>query len=270
MSKRAKWNRENDRFRTAPVFVQYYMGSPKNAAEGNESALVLVHPLPPLLIWVEVATQGKLIQAARALPLALFLLPWAATAQTSSPQTSSPQTIPPPLQTVGDHWNLFLGETFSPLSAGATVFNSLFSQATNSDPRYGKDGIAFAQRIGASAADIAAQNLFGDFAIASALHEDPRYIRKGEGYTKWQRFTYAVSRAVLIRTSSGRRSFNWDNFLGSAMSTGFSNLYYPPPSRTGGAMLIHFATDVADNGFVNLAPEFWPDFKRKFFGHHRR
>jgi hypothetical protein len=35
-------------------------------------------------------------------------------------------------------------------------------------------------------------------------------------------------------------------------------------------MLIHFGTSFADNGFVNLAPEFWPDFRRKVFGrfHH--
>ena len=31
-------------------------------------------------------------------------------------------------------------------------------------------------------------------------------------------------------------------------------------------MLMHFWTDVADNGFVNLAPEFWPDFKGKYLG----
>jgi hypothetical protein len=218
-------------------------------------------------------TQGKFLtaqlsRAARwllASPLSLVLLPALATAQAYSLQSP-----PPPLQTAADHWKLFVDETFSPLSAGATVFNSLFSQATNSDPSYGKDGTALAQRIGASAADIAAQNLFGDFAVASLFHEDPRYLRKGEDYSKWQRFTYAISRAVIIRTSSGGTSFNWDNFLGSAMGTGFSNLYYPPSSRTGGAMLIHFATDIADNGFVNLAPEFWPDFKRKFFGHHHR
>ena len=50
----------------------------------------------------------------------------------------------------------------------------------------------------------------------------------------------------------------------------FSNVYYPAASRNGNAMLMHFWTDVADNGFVNLAPEFWPDFKRRVFGHWMR
>jgi hypothetical protein len=82
------------------------------------------------------------------------------------------------------------------------------------------------------------------------------------------RFAYAVSRAVVIRTDAGGRSFNWSNVLGTAMSAGLSNAYYPPPSRTGGAMMIHFATSVAGAGFANLAPEFWPDFKKKVFKRH--
>jgi hypothetical protein len=81
------------------------------------------------------------------------------------------------------------------------------------------------------------------------------------------RMGYAISRALVIRKDSGGNTFNFDNILGSAASSGFSNIYYPAASRNGSAMLMHFWTDVADNGFVNLAPEFWPDFKRKVFGH---
>jgi hypothetical protein len=178
------------------------------------------------------------------------------------------QEPPPPLRTVQQHWSLFINETLSPISAAGTVFNAGFSQLTNSDPRYGAGRTAFAQRIGASAADIATQNFFGDFVVASALHEDPRYFRLGEQYSFWHRFRYALTHAAVIRTDSGHTTFNWDNFLGSALSTGLSNAYYPSPSRTSGAMLIHFGTDIADNGFVNLAPEFWPDFHRKFFSRH--
>jgi len=58
-------------------------------------------------------------------------------------------------------------------------------------------------------------------------------------------------------------SFNWSNVLGTAMSAGLSKAYYPPPSRTGGAMILHFTTSVAGAGLANLAPEFWPDFKQK-------
>jgi hypothetical protein len=186
------------------------------------------------------------------------------------PQTEggSPQVpVIAPLSTSGK-WHNFLAETVSPLTLGGGVFNAGLSHLTNSDPRYGTNSVAFAQRFGASVADIATQNFFGDFLLASAFHEDPRYVRKGAPYSKLSRFAYAVSRAVVIRTDAGGRSFNWSNVLGTAMSAGLSNAYYPPPSRTGGAMMIHFATSVAGAGFANLAPEFWPDFKKKVFKRH--
>lgn len=188
----------------------------------------------------------------------------------SAPSAPLPDQPPPPLRTTRDRWNLFVHETVSPLSFGGAAFNAVFSQATDTDPRYGADAGAFAERFGASLADIASENFFGDFLVASAFREDPRYVRKGEGHSFLYRTGYAISRAVVIRKDSGGNQFNFDNVLGSAMSAGFSNLYYPAPSRTRGAILMHFWIDVADNGFVNLAPEFWPDFRRKVLRLHRR
>src|SRR5215471_10395656 len=99
----------------------------------------------------------------------------------------------------------------------------LFSQLTQTDPRYGKGSLAFAKRCGASMADIVTENFFGDFVVASAFHEDPRYRRKGPGRSLVYRAGYAISRALVIRKDTGGNSFNFDNVLGSALSTGFSN-----------------------------------------------
>jgi hypothetical protein len=168
-----------------------------------------------------------------------------------------------PFRTTREYWTNFVHETVSPLTLGGGTFNAAFSQVTNTDPKYGVNGVAFGKRFGASIADIASQNFFGDFAVASAFHEDPRYFRKGEGYSLKYRAGYAISRALVIRNDNGRNTFNFDNVFGSALSAAFSNLYYPAASRTSSATLMHFLIDVADNGFVNLAPEFWPDFRRK-------
>jgi len=183
-------------------------------------------------------------------------------AEPAAAPVSDPEAEPS-IRTARGKWNNFVAETVSPLTLGAGTFNAFFSQETQTDPQYGRGGVAFAKRWSASVGDIVSQNFFGDFAVASAFHEDPRYHRMGEGHSMFRRFAYAVTRAVVIRKDSGGNTFNFDNVLGSAMSTGFSNLYYPSPSRTRNAMLIHFGTDIADNGFVNLAPEFWPDFRRK-------
>jgi hypothetical protein len=194
-------------------------------------------------------------------------------------QAVSPGTIPNQVMLDADATSLrstrakfdnFRKETVGPLTWGGGAFNALFSQVTDTDPKYGVNRVALGKRFGASLADIASENFFGDFVVASALHEDPRYRRMGEGHSFWHRFGYALSRAVVVRKDNGTgNTFNFDNVLGSAASSAFSNIYYPPASRTRGAFLMHFWTDVADYGFVNLAPEFWPDFKRKVFGREK-
>ncbi len=175
-----------------------------------------------------------------------------------------------PIVTTREKWNNFVHETVSVLTLGGGTFNAVFSQVTHTDPKYGGDAGAFAERFGASMADIGTQNFFGDFVIASTFHEDPRYFRMGSGHSFWTRVGYAIDRAVIIRKDSGGETFNFDNVCGSALSTGFSNLYYPPESRTGKAMFMNWGIDVADNGFVNLAPELWPDFRDKILRRHHR
>lgn len=155
-----------------------------------------------------------------------------------------------------------------PLNSGRGVLQRRFGAHHQTDPKYGTDSKAFASQFGASFADIATQNFFGDFVLASAFHEDPRYSRRGPPYRFWSRFGYAVSRSVIIRTDSGGESFNWSNVLGSAMSAGLSNAYYPPASRSSRATVLHFALATVGAGLGNLAPEFWPDFKKKVFKRH--
>jgi hypothetical protein len=188
--------------------------------------------------------------------------------QATTVQADSANSLFGAMDTTTEKWQHFVHETFSPLVGGAVAFDASFSQITQTDPKYGVNHVAYAERFGATAADIVTQNFFGDFVVASAFHEDSRYFRKGPGHNMLYRVGYAISRAVVIRKDTGGNTFNFDNVLGSAMSTGFSNIYYPPASRTGHAILMHYWIDVADNGFVNLGPEFWPDFRRKILRRH--
>ena len=164
-----------------------------------------------------------------------------------------------------EKWDLFVGETVSPLTLGATGFNTTVSQLTHSAPLYGrrpwKNG-AFAKRAGASLGDIVSQNFFGDFLLASAIHEDTRYVRMGRSRKLWPRIGYAISRSVITRTDAGDPTFNFANVLGSAMSAGLSNAYYPPVSRTTSVSLTNLGTGVAGSGLANLMPELGPDVGR--------
>ena len=192
----------------------------------------------------------------RAFGILLTLTP-AVLAQTVDTSLASPAPAEP---SVSEKWNHFQTETFAPFTLGAAVFNSAISQASDSAPRYGKGLNAYPDRFGAEAGDIITQNFFGDFLLASAFHEDTRYVRRGPAYKFWPRLTYAISRSLVTHTDAGSLTFNWSNVLGTAVSAGLSNAYYPPASRTAVTTLSNWGTSVAGAGFANLLPEFWPDF----------
>jgi hypothetical protein len=162
---------------------------------------------------------------------------------------------------VAEKWNMFADETFAPLTLGAGAFNAAISQFTNSTPRYGADLFpGYPERFGSAVGDIVSQNFFGDFLLASAFHEDTRYIRRGPDHKLWARVGYAISRSVITHSDTGEVTFNASNVLGTAMSAALSNAYYPPASRTAGAASINWATSVGGSGLAHLLPEFWPDF----------
>jgi hypothetical protein len=169
-------------------------------------------------------------------------------------------TLPAP--SVSEKWKFFVEETVTPFTLVAASLDATASQLTRSAPLYGKHfwpTNAFPKRFGATVGDDVSQNFFSDFLLASMLHEDTRYVRKGPSRKVWPRIGYAISRAVITRTDAGAATFNWANVGGCAMSAGLSNAYYPPVSRTVSDSLTNWGTNVAGAGLTNLMPEFGPD-----------
>lgn len=194
-----------------------------------------------------------------------FLLTCACAQDALLPDTStqSQTVLTPP--SVSEKWKFFLDETVTPLTLVAASLDATASQLTRSAPLYGKHPWkhgAFPKRFGATVGDDTTQNFFADFLLASAFHQDTRYIRMGPTRKIWARVGYAISRAVITRTDGGDPTFNSANVLGCAMSAGLSNAYYPPVSRTASVSMTNWGTNVAGAGLTNLAPEFGPDVSR--------
>jgi hypothetical protein len=190
--------------------------------------------------------------------LAQNALPPDSATQTTATQTTA--ALPPP--SLSEKWNLFVSETVTPLTLADATPNAIASQLARFAPLYGKRfwrRDAFLKRLGATVADEASENFFSDFVLASALHEDTRYIRRGPSHKIWPRIGYAISRAVVARTDSGDATFNWARVVGSAMSAGLSNAYYPPASRTASVSSLNWGTNIAGAGLANLMPEFKSD-----------
>jgi hypothetical protein len=177
-----------------------------------------------------------------------------------------PQAKVAPL-TVKQKFNLFARETFDPGTAVGAAAGAAISQINNGNPKYGYGAGAYGQRFGAALADIATQNFFSDAVLASLLHEDPRYFRRGPEFGLWYRVGYALSRIVVTRTDAGKNRFNYSGILGMSMGIGLSNAYYPDSSVNGEEVASRFGTSIVANALANLLPEFWPDVHQKFFHH---
>jgi hypothetical protein len=186
----------------------------------------------------------------------------AVTPDALAPNPAVPGTTVLSAPSVSEKWDFFVSETATPLSLVGVVANATTSQLTRSAPLYGKHFFrkdAFLKRAGATLGDTVSENFFSDFVLASAFHEDTRFVRRGPSHKLGRRIGYAISRAVITRTDAGDATFNWANVVGCAMSAGLSNAYYPDVSRTRSVALVNWGTNVAGAGLSNLMPELGPD-----------
>jgi hypothetical protein len=170
--------------------------------------------------------------------------------------------------TAKQKFDLFAKEALDPFNVASAAIGSSFSQAGNETPKYGRGKAVYAERFGAALGDMATQNLFSACVLASVLHHDPRYFRKGPKAGVLARVAYSVSRLAIARQDSGRETFNASGIFGMMLGIAASNAYYPSASVHGSVMAGRLTTSLTGGAIGNLTSEFWPDIQRKFF--HRR
>ena len=183
-------------------------------------------------------------------------------------QTVNDPDLPVAPLTAKQKFDLFARETLDPFNVASAAFGASFSQAGNETPKYGRGKAAYAERFGAALGDMATQNLFSAYVLASVLHQDPRYFRRGPRSGVLTRVAYSVSRLAIARQDSGRETFNASGVFGMMLGIAASNAYYPSASVHGSVMAGRLTTSLTGGVIGNLTSEFWPDIQRKFF--HRR
>ncbi len=180
---------------------------------------------------------------------------------------SDPHAVVVPL-TARQKFTLAAKQTIDPFTFGSALAGAALSQADDGDPKFGQGSGPYAQRFGAAVADITTQNFFAGAVMASLLHEDPRYFRRGPEYRFWNRLGYSVSRVFVTRTDAGHNRFNYSGMTGMSMGIALSNAYYPERSVSGEEVATRFCTSLVANAIANILPEFWPDIRQKVF--HRK
>jgi hypothetical protein len=140
------------------------------------------------------------------------------------------------------------------------------AQLTDQHAAFGQGVKGYSERLGGAVADQLIGNMLTESIMPSLLHEDPRYFRRGRGGI-WSRTGYAASRVLVAKNDHGNWTFNFAEVGGNAMSAAIANAYYPGERRLGDN-LTRFSTQMGTDALSQILKEFWPDIKRKYFGHH--
>jgi len=163
-------------------------------------------------------------------------------------------------------FNLFLKSTYSPYTFVVGAANATWAQMTGQWYQYGGGMQGWGKRFGASLADTEARKLIQTFALASLLHQDPRYFpaaKKGLIPRGW----YAGTRVLVAKKDDGGATFNSAEVLGTLFTSSLENLYYPQHDRGFTDTMSRFVGALGSDATSNVLREFWPDIKRIFRKH---
>lgn len=144
------------------------------------------------------------------------------------------------------------------------------SQAENSTPEFHQGAAGYGRYYWHSFVDQTDENLWVEFLLPVATHEDPRYYTLGRRSTNghngiFKRTGYAVGRLFVTRSDSGGNTFNISEIGGSGAAAAISNAYYPGPQRTWTKTYQRWFLNAGLDGMTNVFREFWPDINQAIF-----
>ena len=162
-----------------------------------------------------------------------------------------------------DKFLLFVNDTFEPFSFLSAAFNSGLGQAQNQDPSFGQGSLGYGKRFAVSFAGQSTGLFFGEFLYPTLFKEDPRYYRLAHGGTR-NRLLHAMEHAVIAHRDSGRRMFNFSEWVGTTSTVVLNNAYHPGNDRSPGAVAQAVGINVMTETGFDVLREFWPEIARKF------
>jgi len=167
----------------------------------------------------------------------------------------------PPL-TSSQKFHMFTQTVKDPYSLIMPAVNAVILSATGASSGYGSGFSGFAKRYGAAIGDSLSSNFFRLYAFPSLLHEDPRYFRAGKG-SIGKRSLHTFTATVWSRKDDKTFGFNWSKLLGTGVSAGLSNAYYPSENRGTKLTFERIGLSYLSEVGYNALKEFWPDIARK-------
>jgi hypothetical protein len=172
------------------------------------------------------------------------------------------EKLPP--QSVKEKFITASEDSFDYSSLFVPVVLAGYNELRTNTPEFGGGGVGYGRYLWHSAADQTIENYMVEFVVPAATREDTRYYTLGHGgFVK--RTSYALSRAVVTRTDSGKPTFNASEVIGAGAAAGISDLYYPSRERTLGNTGENWGIDIAIDAAAFELKEFWPDINHALF-----
>jgi hypothetical protein len=159
-------------------------------------------------------------------------------------------------------FKMFALGSFDPYVFPFVAFTAGIAQLGNDEPSWGRGIGSYGKRYATAFSDNTIGNFMTSAVGPTLLRQDPRYFVLGEGGFL-RRAGYALSRSVVTRTRTGRRTFNLSEIGGNAVAAGISNAYHPPEDRTWSDTMSRWGMQVMWDTLTNELKEFWPDIRRK-------
>jgi hypothetical protein len=117
-----------------------------------------------------------------------------------------------------------------PFTFAATGVVSGIQHARDDFSGFGRGPEGYAKRYLAAYGTAFTATMISNALLPTIFKQDPRYFYKGTG-SRASRAAYAVSRAVMRKTDSGRWQPDYSRILGSLAAGALSNLYYADEDR---------------------------------------
>jgi hypothetical protein len=134
----------------------------------------------------------------------------------------------------------------------------------NSDPELGHGIAGYGRYYWRTFTDEVSGTFFTEAIVPAIAHEDPRYYTMEQGGF-FRRTGYAISRAFVTKTDSGRTRFSFSEVVGNGLEAGLSNAYYPSEDRGLSQTATNWGTQMESPVLNHIFQEFWPDIRRKVF-----
>jgi hypothetical protein len=163
----------------------------------------------------------------------------------------------------GDKFRAFISDASDPLGFAGATFDAAMAQLTNDDRSFGQGAAGYGKRYSAAVIDNTQSSLFRTFLYPSLFHQDPRYFRLGQGTTT-ERLGHALAHRFVTQSDSGKRMFNYSEWLGTVSSKTLSNLYHPGNPRGFSPTASRVGLSVANDMAWDVLREFWPEVAHKF------